>query len=226
MGKWVRNNSLGLVAIFLFFVSLVGQVLAGRADYNQDQQDHGEPPVTLVEYLGTGHFGEATLENWESEFLQMAVFIFLTAFLVQRGSAESRKPEDDPGAGEEPFDEDPRLHRNDPDAPWPVRHGGIPLALYRRSLGTVLFLLFLASFWGHAVTGAVEYSEEQGAHGGEAVGALAYMGTSRFWFESFQNWQSEFLSVFALAVLSIWFRQQGSPESKPVHAPHEQTGAE
>ncbi len=226
MGKWVRDNSLGLAALFLFFFSFFGQVLVGRADYNQDQQDHGEAPVSLIEYLGTGHFGEATFENWESEFLQMAVFIFLTAFLVQRGSAESRKPEDDPGAGKEPVDEDPRRHRNDPDAPWPVRHGGIALVLYSRSLSTVLFLLFLASFWGHAVTGAVEYSGEQQAHGGEGMSTLAYMATSRFWFESFQNWQSEFLSVFALAVLSIWFRQQGSPESKPVHAPHGQTGAE
>jgi len=226
VGKWVRDHSLSLAAILLFALALVGQVLTGRADYNQDQQEHGQPPVGLAEYLGTGHFGEATLENWESEFLQMAVFIFLTAFLVQRGSAESRKPEDEEGSGEEPFDEDPALHRDDPDAPWPVRHGGLPMALYRHSLSLVLFLLFLVSFWGHAVTGAVEYSEEQGAHGGAPVGVLGYLGTARFWFESFQNWQSEFLSVFAIAVLSIWLREKGSPESKPVHAPHAQTGAE
>ena len=226
MRKWVRSHSLSLVAIGLFLLAFAGQVLAGRADYNQDRQAHGEPPVPLARYLGTGHFGEATLENWESEFLQMAVFIFLTAFLVQRGSAESRKPEDDPGAGEEPIDADPREHRNDPDAPWPVRRGGVALALYRNSLSIVLFLLFVGAFWGHAVTGAAEYSSEQAAHGEGPVGVMQYVGTSRFWFESFQNWQSEFMSVFALAVLSIWLRQQGSPESKPVHAPHEQTGAE
>ena len=226
MGKWVRSHSLSLVAISLFLVAFVGQVLAGRAEYNQDHQSHGKEPVSLVQYLGTGHFGEATLENWESEFLQMAVFIFLTAFLVQRGSAESRKPEDDPEAGNEPVDEDPRKHRNDPNAPWPVRYGGLPLALYRNSLSIALFLLFVASFWGHAVTGAADYSEEQAAHGESGVGTLAYMRTARFWFESFQNWQSEFLAVFALTVLSIWLRQQGSPESKPVHAPHEQTGEE
>jgi hypothetical protein len=226
VGKWVRSHSLSLVAIALFLVAFAGQVLAGRADYNQDQEAHGEATVTLPEYLGTGHFAEATMENWESEFLQMAVFIFLTAFLVQRGSAESRKPEDDPQAGKEPMDEDPRKHRGDPHAPWPVRRGGVALALYRNSLSLVLFLLFLATFWGHAVSGAAEFSAEQAAHGEAAVSALEYLATPRFWFESFQNWQSEFLSVFALTVLSIWLRQQGSPESKPVHAPHEQTGEE
>jgi membrane protein implicated in regulation of membrane protease activity len=224
--KWIRGHSLSIAAIALFVAAFVGQVLTGRAEYNQDQQAHGEEPVPLVQYLATGHFGEATLENWESEFLQMAVFVFLTAFLVQRGSAESKKPKDEPGAGEEPSDEDPAKHRNDPRAPWPVRRGGIALALYRNSLSIVLFLLFLASFWGHAMTGAVEYSAEQLAHGDAAVGTLGYLATSRFWFESFQNWQSEFLSVFAIAVLSIWLRQQHSPESKPVHAPYEQTGEE
>ncbi|HET7233812.1 MAG TPA: DUF6766 family protein [Longimicrobium sp.] len=222
----MKSHSLTLVAILLFFVSFAGQVLTGRADYNEDQKEHGEAPVSLSGYFGTGHFGEATFENWESEFLQMAVFIFLTAFLVQRGSAESRKPDDEPGAGEEPSDEDPRKHIGDPKAPWPVRRGGIALALYRNSLSIVLFLLFLASFVGHAITGAVEYSEEQVAHGQHAVSAFAYMATPHFWFESFQNWQSEFLSVFALTLLSIWLRQQHSPESKPVHAPHEQTGEE
>jgi hypothetical protein len=224
--KWIRDHSLSLAAITLFAVAFVGQVLTGRAEYNSAQEAHGEQPATLVGYLGTGHFGEATLENWESEFLQMAVFVFLTAFLVQRGSAESKKPDDEEGAGEEPSDEDPRLHRYDPTAPWPVRRGGVALALYRNSLSIVLFLLFVASFAGHAITGAAEYSSEQAAHGEPGASAFGYLATSRFWFESFQNWQSEFLSVFAIAVLSIWFRQQHSPESKPVHAPHEQTGEE
>jgi hypothetical protein len=224
--KWIKSHSLSVVAILLFLVAMVGQVLAGRADYNDDQQAHGEAPVSLLEYLGTGHFGEATFENWESEFLQMAVFIFLTAFLVQRGSAESRKPDDDPQAGKEPIDEDPHDHVGDPRAPWPVRRGGLALALYKNSLSIVLFLLFIAAFAAHAATGAVEYSQEQAAHGEPGVSALGYLATPRFWFESFQNWQSEFLSVWALTVLSIWLRQKGSPESKPVHAPHEQTGEE
>lgn len=224
--NWLKSHSLGLAAILLFVFSFAGQVLTGHAEFNEDQKEHGGEPVSLVGYFGTGHFGEATLENWESEFLQMAVFIFLTAFLVQRGSAESRKPDDDPGHGREPIDEKPEKHRGNPKAPWPVRRGGLALALYKNSLSIVLFLLFLASFAGHAVTGAKEYSQDQLAHGEQAVSALAYLATPHFWFESFQNWQSEFLSVWALTVLSIWLRQQGSPESKPVHAPHEQTGEE
>ncbi|HEX8907291.1 MAG TPA: DUF6766 family protein [Longimicrobiaceae bacterium] len=224
VGKWIRNRSLSLVAIALFLFSFIGQVLTGRAEYNDFQEAHGQPPVSLVGYFGTGHFGEATLENWESEFLQMAVFIFLTGFLVQRGSAESRKPDDDPDADEDPGDEDPRRHRNDPEAPWPVRRGGLALALYRHSLSIALFLLFLGSLAGHALTGAAEFSQDQAAHGQPGASMLVYLATPRFWFESFQNWQSEFLSVWALTVLSIWLRQHGSPESKPVHAPHEQTG--
>ena len=224
MRHWLKGHSLTLVAILLFLFSYAGQVLTGRADYNADQVAHGEQPVSLTGYFGTGHFGEATFENWESEFLQMAVFIFLTAFLVQRGSAESRKPDDDPKAGTEPMDEDPRKHIGDPKAPWPVRRGGVALAIYRNSLSLGLFLLFLVCFALHAVTGAAAFSEEQLAHGQHAMGALAYVATAHFWFESFQNWQSEFLSVFALTLLSIWLRQQHSPESKPVHAPYEQTG--
>ena len=222
----IRDHSLSLAALGLFLSSLIGQVVAGRLAYNEDQESHGEAPATLVDYLQTGHFGEATFENWESEFLQMGLFVLLTAFLVQRGSAESHKPKGENGAGKEPVRENPERHRADPDAPWPVRRGGLALALYRNSLSIVLGVLFLAAFWGHAVTGAAEYSQEQLAHGQPGVGTLQYLASARFWFESFQNWQSEFLAVLALTVLSIWLRQQGSPQSKPVHAPHRQTGAE
>jgi len=224
--NWLKSHSLSVAAILLFVFSYAGQVLTGRADFNEDQKEHGGQPVSLVGYFATGHFGEATFENWESEFLQMGVFVFLTAFLVQRGSADSRKPDDDPDAGEEASDADPEEHHDDPRAPGPVRRGGFALAIYKHSLTVVLFLLFLGSFAGHAVTGAAEYSQDQQAHGGHGVSALAYVVTPHFWFESFQNWQSEFLSVWALTVLSIWLRQHGSPQSKPVHAPHDQTGEE
>jgi hypothetical protein len=222
----IRDHGLSLVATALFLLAFVGQVLTGRAEYNADQEAHGEAPVSLVQYLDTGHFGEATLENWESEFLQMALFVILTAFLVQKGAEDSRKPKGEAGAGEESVDEDPKRHRHDPDAPWAVRKGGLALALYRNSLGIALGLLFLFAFLGHAASGAVDYSAEQQAHGQAGVGMLGYLGTSRFWFESFQNWQSEFLAVLSLTVLSIWLRQYGSPQSKPVHAPHAQTGSE
>lgn len=226
MRRWLKDHSLSVAAIALFLVSYTGQVLTGYTEYNDDQREHGQATVSLMGYFGTGHFGEATFENWESEFLQMGVFVLLTAKLVQRGSAESRKPDDDPQAGKEPMDEDPQQYVGDPNVPWPVRRGGRALAIYSNSLSIALFLLFLLAFAGHAITGAAAFSEEQKAHGLAAMGALAYLATPRFWFESFQNWQSEFLSVFALTFLSIWLRQKGSPESKPVHAPHEQTGAE
>ena len=224
MSRILRNNGLSIVAAALFLLTLVGQSVAGHLAYNQEQEEHGEPTVGFARYLGTGHFGEAVFENWESEFLQMAMFVFLTAFLVQKGSAESRKPEDEEGAGEEAIDEDPREHRNDPRAPWPVRHGGVALRVYESSLSLALFLLFLVSFAGHVITGAAEFSEEQAAHGEAPISALAYLAEPRFWFESFQNWQSEFMSVLAIVLLSIVLRQRKSPESKPVHKPHMETG--
>ena len=219
MGRFFRNNGLSVVMLVLFLFSLLGQSIMGFHEYNQDQQDHGKPTVTYAEYHTTGHFVEAVFENWESEFLQMAAYVLLTAYLFQRGSAESKDPDK-----ENPSDEDPAKSQHKADAPWPVRRGGLALKLYKNSLSAAFFLLFLLSFALHAAGGAKEYNEEQRAHGAPTVSTVGYVGTSRFWFESFQNWQSEFLSVGAIVILSIWLRQQGSPESKPVAAPHTQTG--
>jgi len=220
MRRFVRENSLGLAAGLLFAMALLGQMVAGFFEYNVDRQTHGELPVAVDSYLTSGHFTEAVFENWESEFLQMATFVLLTVFLVQKGSPES-KPLD----GDEPQDEKPNPRRRG--VPWPVRRGGIALKLYENSLGLGLIGLFLFSFALHAVGGAAEFNEEQLAHGqSDQVTALGYITTSRFWFESFQNWQSEFMSVGVLVVLSIFLRQKGSPESKPVDAPHRKTSTE
>lgn len=222
----LRENSLSLVAGLLFVLAFAGQAITGHAVYNDDQKDHRQAEIGFAEYLTTGAFYEATFENWESEFLQMAAFVFLTALLVQKGSAESRKPDGTfRGDGGE-SDDDPRVHRDDPGVPWPVRRGGWVLKLYENSLSLVLFVIFLFCFVGHAAGGAAEYSQDQLEHGGHPVTLLGYLATPRFWFESFQNWQSEFLSVLAIVLLSIVLRQSGSPESKPVHAPHSRTGAE
>jgi hypothetical protein len=215
----VLENGLSLVSFALFAVTLVGLVLTGAAEYSQDQQDHGQAAVGVAEYVRTGAFVEALTENWESEFLQMGIFVLLTAKLYQRGSAESKHLEEP-----EQSDADPRVHRDDPEAPWPVRAGGLPLALYRHSLSLALMLMFVASFALHAVGGARAYSEEQREHGGQPVTALQYVVSSRFWFESFQNWQSEFLSVGVLVLLTIGLREQGSSQSKPVAAPSRETG--
>jgi hypothetical protein len=218
----LRDNGLSLVMFGLFAVFLIGQSIAGWLEYNETARAHQEAVVTYLSYLGTGHFFEAVFENWESEFLQMAAYVALTACLIQKGSAESKKP---PEEGENPQSEDPNKSRDCPDAPGPVRKGGVALWLYQQSLTLALTGLFLISFAGHAVAGAKEYSQDQIAHGESAVSTMQYLSTARFWFESLQNWQSEFLAVFALVVLSIWLRGKGSPESKAVAAPHSQTGA-
>jgi hypothetical protein len=225
MPKFFRNNGLSLALAAVFLFTMVGQTLTGWSEHNEEQQKHRDAQVGLREYLKSGHFWEATAENWESEFLQMAMFVVLTVFLYQKGSAESKDPDEE----NDPLDSDPRLSRHDPDAPWPVRRGGWVLWLYSNSLSIAFVILFLASFAIHAAGGAEEYNEERRQHQGAAataVSAWQYMTTSRFWFESFQNWQSEFLSLWAMVVFTIFLRQHGSKESKPVAAPHSDTGDE
>ncbi|ACL38242.1 conserved hypothetical protein [Pseudarthrobacter chlorophenolicus A6] len=220
MRKWAKEHGLLLANFALFLVFFGGMILSGAASYSEDQQAHGEPAVTVLQFLASGEFLEATFENWESEFLQMAMYVVLTIFLFQKGSSES-KPLDKKA----PQDEDPRHATIGKATPWPVKRGGIALGFYKHSLSILLFVLFLASFTMHGVGGAEAYSEDQQSHGQAAVTFLQYLGTSRFWFESFQNWQSEFLAVAVLVGASVYLREKGSPESKPVAEPHYETGA-
>jgi len=216
-GLW-RANGLTIVTLILFFLFLVGHSWSGLNEYNEEQAEHGQPAVSYGEYLTSGHFVETFTENAESEFLQMGLFVWLTTFLRQKGSPESKK------LGREEVDKDPRRNR-ERGSPWPVQRGGFTLMVYENSLTLVFVVLFVFFFLAHAASGAAHYSEEQLAHGGEAVSMLQYLGTSRMWFESFQNWQSEMLAVASLVVFSIFLRQRGSPESKPVAAPHSKTGS-
>ncbi len=220
MSTWVKEHGLLLANIGLFVAFFGGMVLSGAADYSEDQVIHGESAVSVLEYLGTGAFLEATFENWESEFLQMGMYVILTVFLFQKGSSESK-----PMGKTAPQDEDPRDAPLKAATPWPVRRGGWVLKLYEHSLSVMFLLLFLASLALHAVGGSEEYSSEQQAHGLPPVTVLGYLATSRFWFESFQNWQSEFLAVAVLVGASVYLREKGSPESKPVAEPHYETGA-
>jgi hypothetical protein len=220
MREWLRDHGLLIANLLLFVIFFGGMVLSGVRVYNSQQLEHGEQAVSLGGYLLSGDFYEAMFENWESEFLQMAMYVVLTAFLFQRGSSES-KPVDGPA----PQDEDPREAANRPGAPWPVRRGGWVLAVYEHSLSGLLFILFFASVAGHAIGGARACSAEELTHGGEAVSTLQYLGTSQFWFESFQNWQSEFLAVAVIVGASVYLRRRGSPESKAVAEPHHETGA-
>jgi glycerol uptake facilitator-like aquaporin len=217
--RFLFENGLVLAATALFLFSFAGQILTGHAVYNEEQQEHASPTISLVDYLRTGDFVEATAENWESEFLQMAVFVILTVFLYQRGSSESKTIEEP-----DPVDQRPEEARADPDAPGPVRRGGAALWFYKHSLSLALFALFVVSFVAHAIGGSAKYNEEQQQHGQPQISVLGYFASSQFWFESFQNWQSEFLSVGVLVLFSIWLREQGSAQSKPVAAPHSDTG--
>lgn len=219
MIDWIKSRSLTLAMMGCFAVFLAGQVWAGWYDYNGALAEHGMAAITLRAYFATGHLWEALFENWESEFLQMAAFVTFTTVLVQKGSPESRRL-----GVLELVDADPRDFAQLPDVPWPVRRGGWVLFLYERSLGLVLILLFAISWIGHALGGWSEYVHDQRLHGEPGVSLMAYVSSSRFWFESFQNWQSEFLSVAAMIWLAVYLRQRGSPESKPVHAPHADTG--
>jgi hypothetical protein len=203
----------------LFGVFTVGQILAGWREHNSSLIDHGQVAIGLSSYFASGHLWEALFENWESEFLQMAAFVTFTTVLYQVGSPESRRP-----GVTELVDADPRRFAHLPDVPWPVRRGGWILVVYEHSLGLALILLFVISWIGHVVGGWSEYAADQALHDQPPPTWLDYVTSSRFWFESFQNWQSEFLSVAAMVWLGVYLRQRGSPESKPVHAAHSETG--
>ena len=219
MPRRLRENGLSIAMFGLFGVFLVGQALTGWNAYNAEQREHLGPTVGLGSYLTTGHFVEATFENWESEFLQMASYVLLTIWLVQKGSSESKPLGVDPAK-----EADPRSVSDLAQAPGPVRRGGWQLRLYEHSLGIALALLFVLSFAMHALGGARDYNAEQVAHGRQAVSTMEFVTTSTFWFQSFQNWQSEFVAVGSIVVLTIFLRQRGSPESKPVATAHHDTG--
>ncbi|WKU07909.1 DUF6766 family protein [Micromonospora sp. HUAS LYJ1] len=219
MARWIRNNALSLAMLGAFAVFLVLQSITGWQTHNEELTEYGAPALSWWAYLGSGHFAESVFENWESEFLQMGGYVLLTAYLVQKGSAESKTDDTTDRAADDE-------REAGPDAPWPVRAGGFPLAVYRHSLPLVLLLIFAGSFVGHLFGGVAAYNEEQALQSGAApITAWQFLHTSDFWFQSMQNWQSEFLAVGALILLSIVLRQASSPESKPVTAAHAQTGA-
>ena len=213
--SWLRNHALGLVLALLFVGSLAGQVLAGHGAENQKRAEHDQPPLTVAGYVASPGFVSATFENWESEFLQMGVFVLLTVWLREKGSAESR-----------PLDPAQEKHPRFPKErqPWAARQQGIVRRLYEYSLSLAFFALFAVSFVAHLFGSLLQFNEDQLDHGSAPVTVGDYLGNAQFWFESFQNWQSEFVSVLAIVMLTVWLRQKDSPQSKPVEAPHDHTG--
>jgi len=217
MKKFIKNNSLSIAFLLFFVATFSAQVYFGHQEYNKELVEDGGQTVTLSQYFSSGHFVESTFENWESEFLQMALFVVFTIYLKQKGSSESKKFD-----GTDEVDRTPDPTK--PDAPNPVKRGGFILKLYQNSLTIALLLLFIISFVLHFYGSLADENTQNALKGDALTTAGDYITDSRFWFESFQNWQSEFLSVFAIIALSIYLRQQGSSQSKPVDAPHSETG--
>ncbi len=219
MRDYISRHGLAIAAFGLFVLFWIGQSIAGFLVFNSEQQEHGLAIISYLAYLATGHFWEATAENWESEYLQMGLYVLLTAFLSQQGSAESKTPEqkqqeiaeEQQGAGKGPV-------------PWPIRRGGIARTFYENSLSIVLLSMFLLSFVIHVIAGAAEYNWEQAQLGQPPITPLAFLRVPQLWMQSLENWQSEFLAVGSMVVLSIYLRQKGSSQSNNVAAPSSQTG--
>lgn len=223
MKRILRDNGLGIVFGLLFLASLAGQAISGLADYNNHQIADGGQVLTLGQYLTSSDFAVDVAENWQSEYLQFFLYLLLTVWLVQRGSPESKPPKD---IGRE-TDEEQQIGRySTEDSPKWARTGGLRTAVFSNSLGLVMGALFLLSWLAQSIAGVVVHNADQLADHEDTVGWLEYVGSADFWNRTLQNWQSEFLAVGTMAVFTIYLRQRGSPESKPVGAPHSSTGTE
>ncbi|HSD81188.1 MAG TPA: DUF6766 family protein [Solirubrobacteraceae bacterium] len=222
MRRFARDNGLTLFFLAIFLATVVGQALVGHSDYNHALIAHQNPTVSLGRYVSSSPFWADVMENWQSEYLQFTLYILATIWLLQRGSSESKEP------GKEGLESDAEQqvgrHADDDSPRW--ARGGWRTALYSNSLLALMALVWAGSWAAQAVTGRVSYNAEQLDHHEAAVSLVQYVGTSDFWDRTLQNWQSEFLAVGSMAVLSIYLRQRGSPESKPVGAPHVATGGE
>jgi hypothetical protein len=221
--KFARENGLSLFFLTIFLAALVGQAIAGHEAFNQEQVEHGERAISLWDYVTSSHFGQAVMENWQSEYLQFMLFMLATVWFLQRGSPESKEPSKE-------GTESDRTQRiggwAGADAPEWARVRGIRTWAYSNSLLIVMAVIFIGSWFAQSVTGWTDFNAEQQAHGGGSLSWWSYVGSATFWESTLQNWQSEFLAVGSFAVLAIYLRQRGSPESKPVGAPHDATGVE
>ncbi len=222
MRRFLRENSLSIFFGILFLASLVAQSVAGWKDHNGEALAHDDAPITYGRYLYSSEFGVAIMENWQSEFLQFFFFILATIWLVQKGSNESKKLDK---SGLE-SDEQQRVGEwAGAKAPRLARAKGFVQHLYANSLLVAMGAIFVASWFAESVTGWTVFNSGQIDHQQPAVGWLKYLTTPDFWEKSLQNWQSEFLAVGTMVIFTVFLRQRGSPESKPVGAPHDETGS-
>ncbi len=227
--RLLRDQGLSLFFLVIFLISLAGQTGAGFNLYNEDQVEHArllsQSPETISfgRYLSSSHFAQATTENWQSEYLQFALFAFATVWLIQKGSTESKEP----GQEGRESDEEQKVGRYArPDSPRWSKVGGWRTRVYENSLLIVMTVIWLWSWFAQSVSGRSEYNADQIDHESATVSWVGYLGSSDFWFTTLQNWQSEFLAVGSFAAFTIYLRQRGSPESKPVGAAHADTGVE
>jgi hypothetical protein len=223
MRTFVKHNGLSIAFLGLFVLALVFQAIAGHADFNEDQIRHGDAELSLGRYIVSSEFATAVLENWQSEYLQFTLFIMLTVWLIQRGSPESKEPH---RAGRE-SDKDQMVGEHaDESSPGWARARGLRLKIYENSLLIVMLAIWLGSWLAQSLTGLSEYNAERLDHEELPVSWADYLTRADFWEKTLQNWQSEFLAVGSMAILAVYLRQRGSPESKPVGAPHHSTGIE
>jgi hypothetical protein len=219
--RFFADNGLTLTFIALFFVALAVQAVAGWHVFNDDQQAHGQSTYSFGRYLLSSDFGGNVMDNWQSEFLQFSSFIALSIWLRQRGSTESKSL--DESALES--DKEQKVGRYaDDDSPLSARAGGWRQAAYSTSLLALMVVLWLASWAAASLTNWSEFNDQQQEHHQGAVSYVGYLGSSDFWNRSMQNWQSEFMAVASISLFSVFLRQRGSAQSKPVGAAHGATG--
>jgi hypothetical protein len=222
MSRWAREQSLSLFFLGLFVMTLFGQSIAGWKSHNEQQLVHDSPTISYPRYLVSSDYGQAVMENWQSEYLQFVTFILATVWLVQRGSNESKQVNE---MGTESDERQKVGTYAKPDSPSWARVGGWRTALYANSLVLVMVVIFFGTWFAQSVTGWNQYNAEQEEHDEATVSWSGYVARPDFWENTLQNWQSEFLAVGTMAAYTIYLRQRGSPESKPVGAPHEETGS-
>jgi uncharacterized protein DUF6766 len=221
--RFIREHSLSLFFGVLFLAALVGQAIAGHAVHNHDAVQHHGATMSFWRFVVSSDFGNAVMENWQSEYLQFMLFMLATIWLIERGSPESKTE----GKLGTESDRAQRIGghatRNSPE--W-AKPRGVRTAIYSNSLVIVMAIIFFGSWFAQSVTGWTQFNAEQADHHQHAVSWLGYLGSASFWESTLQNWQSEFLAIGSFVAITVFLRQRGSPESKPVGAPHDATGVE
>jgi hypothetical protein len=221
--KYLRENSLTLFFLILFVAALVGQALVGHSAFNHEQIAHQDATMSLGRYVTSSAYWVDVMENWQSEYLQFTLFVLAAVWLVQKGSTESKPPGEEGGESDEKQKLGEHTQLNSPK--W-AKAGGWRTTVYSNSLLLLMVAIWLSSWFAQLLTGRIEYNGEQLDHQESALSLAQYAGSSDFWNRTLQNWQSEFLAMASMLVFSIWLRQRGSPQSKPVGEPHTSTGAE